>query len=162
MSRIRRCRSPRTWSRIPSVTPKVDGRTLDLGERKIPLDDDGQFTIHFHGAHVYPHLSAYEVLRSSVMVEEGTKPSVPFEALKDKYVIVSATGQALRDLRATPMSTRHLGAEVQATALDNMLNGDVMRRAHPWLDGAIAFVTQRDRSLLMIVLWRVIRKPGSR
>ena len=133
---------------------------LDLGDRKLALDDEGQITMHFYGAHVYPHISAYEVLRSSVMIDEGTKPSVPFEVLKDKYVIVSATGQALRDLRATPMSTRHLGAEVQATALDNIMNGDLIHRAHPWLDGAIAFVLSVIVSLLMIVLWRAIRKPG--
>jgi adenylate cyclase len=144
----------------PNVTPKVDGRILDLGERKIELDDDGQFTMHFHGARVYPHVSAYEVLRSSVMLEEGSSPSVPLSALKDKYVIVSATGQALRDLRATPMSTRHLGAEVQATVLDNLLNGDVVHRAHPWLDGAIAFALSVMVSLLMVVLWRAIRRPG--
>jgi adenylate cyclase len=144
----------------PNVTAKVDGRVLDLGERKLELDDDGQLTMHFHGVQVYPHLSAYEVLRSSVMVEEGTPPSVPLASLKDKYVIVSATGQALRDLRATPISTRHLGAEVQATALDNIMNGDLIHRAHPWLDGAIAFVLAVIVSLLMIVLWRAIRKPG--
>jgi len=144
----------------PNVTPKVQGHTLELGDRKIQLDDDGQITMHFHGANVYQHLSAYEVLRSSVMIDEGTKPSVPFEQLKDKYVIVSATGQALRDLRATPISTRHLGAEVQATALDNMLRGDVIRRTPAWVDGAIAFFVCVVISLLMIVLWRVIRKPG--
>lgn len=144
----------------PQVTPKVDGRTLVLGDRTLPLDDEGQFTIHFHGAHVYAHLSAYEVLRSSVMLEEGNQPSVPLELLKDKYVIVSATGQALRDLRATPISTRHLGAEVQATALDNLLGGDVVHRAHPWLDGTIAFGLAVVISLLMVVLWRAIRRPA--
>ncbi len=144
----------------PGVVPKVEGRTLELDAIKLPLDDEGQFTIHYHGARVYKHLSAYEVLRSSVMIEEGTPPSIPFEALKGKYVIVSATGQALRDLRATPLSTRHLGAEVQAVALDNILNHDVIKRAPPWLDGAIALVICVVISLLMIVLWRFIRKPG--
>jgi adenylate cyclase len=145
----------------PTVVPKVEGRTLELGDGiKIPLDDEGQFTIHYHGARVYKHLSAYEVLRSSVMIEEGTAPSIPFDALKGKYVVVSATGQALRDLRATPLSTRHLGAEVQAVALDNILNHDVIKRAQPWLDGAIALVICVVISLLMIVLWRAIRRPA--
>jgi adenylate cyclase len=145
----------------PTVVPKVEGRTLELGDGiKVPLDDDGEFTVRYHGARVYKHLSAYEVLRSSVMLEEGTPPSIPFDALKGKYVFVSATGQALRDLRATPLSTRHLGAEVQAVALDNMLNHDVIKRAHPWLDGAIALVLCVVISILMIVLWRFIRRPG--
>ncbi|HTL38503.1 MAG TPA: adenylate/guanylate cyclase domain-containing protein, partial [Kofleriaceae bacterium] len=144
----------------PTVVPKIEGHVLDLGERKLQLDDEGQFTIHFFGSHVYKHISAYEVLRSSVMIEEGTKPSVPFETLKDKYVIVSATGQALRDLRATPMSTRHLGAEVQAVALDNIMRGDVVHRTSKWVDGAIAFFLSVIVSLIMIVLWRAIRKPA--
>ncbi len=144
----------------PGVVPAVDGRELVLGERRVKLDDEGEITLRFHGQHVFPHLSAYEVLRSSVMVEEGTPPSVPFEMLKDKYVIVSATGQALRDLRATPISTRHLGAEIQGTALDNLLSGRSVTRAPRWLDAGITFLVCVIISMMMIVLWRVVRKPG--
>ncbi len=142
------------------MVPKVEGRTLVLGDKRIELDDDGLITLRYHGHRVYPHVSSFEVLRSSVMVEENTAPSVPFETLKDKYLIVSATGQALRDMRPTPVSTRMLGAEIQATALDNMLNGNAIRRAPVWLDGLIAFFMSVLISGLMILLWRTIRKPG--
>jgi adenylate cyclase len=144
----------------PGVRPTLDGSTLVLGDRRVALDDEGLLTLHYHGREVYPHVSAYEVLRSSVMIEEGTAPSVPLASLAGKYVVVSATGQALRDLRATPMSTRHLGAEVNATALDNLLAGSFIARAPRWLDASVSFVISVAISLLMIALWRAIRKPG--
>jgi len=142
------------------IVPTVEGRTLVLGKRRVELDEDGLVTLHFHGVKPYPHISAFEVLRSSVLVEEGKPPSIPLEQLKDKYVIVSATGQALRDLRATPVSTRMLGSDVQATAIDNLINGDAIRRAPAWLDALISFLMCVLVSGLMILLWRTIRLPG--
>ena len=144
----------------PAVAPRIEGHTLVLGDRRVELDDTGQLILNYHGQRVYPHVSAFEVLRSSVMVEEGTAPSVPVDAFKGKYVIVSATGQALRDLRATPISTAHLGAEINATALDNLTRGNAIRRSSRWLDGALAFGICVVISLLMVVLWRTIRSAG--
>jgi class 3 adenylate cyclase/CHASE2 domain-containing sensor protein len=143
----------------PGVVPRLDGRTLALGDRSVELDSDGGYTIRFHGRAVYPHLRAYEVLRSSVLVEEDKPPSVPFEALRDKYVIVTAAGQALRDLRATPVSIHHLGAEIQANALDNLLAGAFVSRAPRVVDAAITFVVCIVVSFLMLALWRAIGKP---
>jgi len=142
------------------LVPEVKGHTLVLGDKRVELDGEGLVTLRYHGLRVYPHVSAFEILRSSVMIEEKQAPSVPFETLKDKYVIVSATGQALRDMRPTPVSTAMLGAEIQATALDNMLNGNSIARAPGWLDGLISFFICVVISGLMIFLWRTIRKPG--
>jgi adenylate cyclase len=143
----------------PGVAPVVDGSALVLGDRRVALDADGGYTIRFHGRGVYPHLRAYEVMRSSVLVEEGKPPSVPFDALRDKYVIVTAAGQALRDIRATPVSIHHLGAEIQANALDNLLAGSFVSRAPRWLDAGLTFVICVVVSLTMLVLWRAIGKP---
>ncbi len=133
------------------MVPKVEGRTLVLGDKRIGLDDEGLITLRYHGHRVYPHISAFEILQSIAQVQENTAPIVPAEKLKDKYLIVSATGQALRDMRPTPVSTRMLGAEIQATALDNMLNGNAIRRAPRWLDGLIAFFMSVLISGLMIL-----------
>jgi adenylate cyclase len=73
-------------------------------------------------------------------------------------VIISATGQALRDMRSTPISTIHLGAEINATALDNLLASSFIHRAPRALDAAISFVICVAISLLMIFIWRAIPK----
>ena len=142
------------------MTPRVVDGALALGSRRIRLDDDGQLTIRYHGRQVYPQVAAYEVLRSIPLLDEGQPPAVPFAAMRDKFVIVTAAGQALRDLRPTPVSTHHLGAEIQANALDNLLAGDVITRASPVVDAAITFGSCALIALVLIVLWRAIRRPG--
>ena len=57
----------------------------------------------------------------------------PADELKDKIVVVGASAAGLGDLRATPVSTGHPGAEILATAIDNLKNGRWMNRAS---DGA--------------------------
>jgi adenylate cyclase len=166
----------------PDVTPELRGRTLVLGERKVPLDAEGKVGIRFHGAMIYPHVRAYEVLRSLALLEEKEQAirdelvaegmaedqaavearrlaeanavlPVPLADLKDKYIFVSASGQALRDIRVTPVSKVQEGAEVQATALDNLEQGHFVTRVSPITDGAVAFLLCLFTSVGMVFLW---------
>jgi adenylate cyclase len=144
----------------PGVVPRVADRTLELGDRHVPLDGDGRFTIRFHGSRIYPHVSSFEVLRSAAALDEGVAPPVPPATFAGKYVIVTATGQSLRDLRATPVAVTHLGSEIQANALDNLLNGTFITRAPGWVDALISFAICVVISAVMILLWRSIRRPS--
>ncbi len=169
----------------PEVTPKLRGNVLVFGTREVPLDDEARIGIRFHGAHVYDHLRAFEVLHSQALLDEAegkileelvadgmpedaaaakahadaatrAKLTVPFEQLAGKYVIVSASGQALRDIRVTPVSKVQEGAEVQATALDNLERGEFIQRVSPWTDAAIAFLLALFTSVAMVFLWSAI------
>src|SRR5262249_12526928 len=105
----------------PNVAPKLDGRTLVLGDKKVPLDEHGAFGIRYHGgSNVYPHVSAYQVLQSFQQVQENQKPVIPPETFKDKIVVVSATANALVDVRASPVARVHLCSAINATALHNL------------------------------------------
>jgi adenylate cyclase len=53
----------------------------------------------------------------------------PADELKDRIVVVGASAAGLGDLRVTPVSTSHPGAEVLATAIDNLKNQRWMDRA---------------------------------
>jgi len=169
----------------PGATVGLDGATLKIGDRRVPLDAEGKVGIRFHGAQVYPHVRSFEVLRSLAMLEEkeqaikdelvaAGKPEeeaaaearrradadavlpVPLEQLRGKYVFVSASGQALRDIRVTPVSKVQEGAEVQATALDNLGAGTFIVRAGRGSDALIAFVLALFTSLGMVFLWSAI------
>jgi adenylate cyclase len=166
----------------PEVVPEMRGRTLVLGDRTVPLDEEGKVGIRFHGAMIYPHVRAYEVLRSLALLEEkegairdeliaggmaeaeanvearrlaeaNAVLPVPLADLKGKYIFVSASGQALRDIRVTPVSKVQEGAEVQATALDNLEQGHFITRVSPLTDGAIAFLLCLFTSFAMVFLW---------
>jgi adenylate cyclase len=129
----------------PGVAPSLrDGRLVltDAAGGKapvvIPLDEHGRFSLRFHRAGAYPRISAYEVLRSQAQLDEGQAPAIAFERLRGKYVIVAATGQALRDVRITPLGTPVAGSEIQATAIDNLEAARVIKRASRGGDAAAA------------------------
>lgn len=142
----------------PEVTPRVEGGALVLGARRIALDDDGRFSIRFHGDHVYPRIPAYEVLRSQALLDEGQPPAVPFEALRGKYVIVSATGQALRDIRVTPLGKPIPGSEIQATALDNLEAGRVIERQSRGADALAALALCALVAIAVTLVWSATRR----
>ncbi len=138
--------------------PAIDDGALVLGDRRVPLDDEGRMVIRFHGARIYHHLPAWEVLRSQALIDEGKPPSVPPDTFKDKYVIVSASAAALRDIRISPVSKVHEGAEIQANALDNLLAGDAIRRSSPATDALIALLLALAAALAITALWSAFRR----
>ena len=144
----------------PDVVPRIDGGELVLGTRRMPLDDEGKIGIRYHGHHTYPRLSSYDLLQSLALLDEGKPPVVPFEALKDKYVIVSATGQALRDVRNTPVHRTMNGADIQATMIDNLLTGRSIRRTSPAADAAISFALCVMVAIAVVAVWLAIRRAG--
>jgi adenylate cyclase len=64
----------------------------------------------------------------------------PADELKDKIVVVGVSAAALGDLRVTPISTIHPGAEILATAIDNLKNQRWMSRAPDGAQMALAAV----------------------
>ncbi|MHB9074163.1 MAG: CHASE2 domain-containing protein [Desulfobaccales bacterium] len=88
---------------------------IRLGRRQVPVDRYGRLLINFLGpGGLIPTYSATAVMNGSL----------PAGALKDKIVLVGATAVGIYDLRVTPFSGTFPGVEIQATAMDNLLNGD--------------------------------------
>jgi adenylate cyclase len=61
----------------------------------------------------------------------------PADEFRDKIVVVGTTATGLHDLRVTPVSEFHPGADILATAIDNLKNGGQMRTAPGWLPLAL-------------------------
>ena len=142
----------------PDVTPRLDGHDLVLGARRIPLDDDGRYSVRFHGDGVYARIPAYEILRSQALLDEGKPPAVDFARLRGKYVIVSATGQALRDIRVTPLGKPTPGSEIQATALDNLEADAVIERQSRLADALAALGLCALVAIAVTLVWSATRR----
>jgi len=96
-------------------------RAVRLGERTIPLGDDDGLLLNFRGpAATFPTLSAVDVV----------KGRVDRAALDGKIVLVGFTHLG-RDRTRSPFGPGLPGVEVHATAIDNLLRGDWLRRV-PW------------------------------
>jgi adenylate cyclase len=88
---------------------------IRLGRRTVPVDRYGRLFIDYLGpGGIIPTYSAAAVLNGSL----------PEGALKDKIVLVGATAVGIYDLRVTPFSGNFPGVEVQATIMDNLLQGN--------------------------------------
>ncbi len=101
---------------------------LIVGPIRIPLLDDGRMLLNWHGPyHTYDYYSIGDVIESMAAIHRGQIPRIAPEAFSDRIVLVGTTAISLFDLRATPFSPVYPGVELNATAIDNILNGDYVR-----------------------------------
>jgi adenylate cyclase len=156
----------------PGLSPRLQGRELVLGERRLPLDEHGALLLRFKdGPYVggaptertrergYTRVRAYDVLRSQAQLDEGASPVLSPSLFADKFVIVSATAGNLRDQRSSPVAKQTLGAELNAVALENLLDGTAIRRAPAWVDACFTFVLALLLALAVAGIWDAVRAP---
>jgi len=106
----------------------------DLNIEEIPVDGLGRMILRFHGPTcTYECYSLASVINSFALLEEGKPAQIPPEEFKDKIVIIGASAPGLYDLRTSPFSSVYPGAEIHATAIDNLLKGDYIRYSPPVL-----------------------------
>jgi adenylate cyclase len=119
--------------RAPVQAPAHASGSLRLGDKTVPLDQEGRAIMRFRGGPgTHQKLSAAAVIQSELALQQGGQPTLDPALLKDCYVLVGLTAPGLHDLRATPTAPIYPGTEVHATALDNLLAGDFLRPAPSW------------------------------
>jgi HD-GYP domain-containing protein (c-di-GMP phosphodiesterase class II) len=92
--------------------------SLQIGDRRIPLDDRGRLLLRYRGWHgTTKPLSAWELL-------EGR---VPPGALQGRVVFVGATATGMGEAVVTPVNSLLSGVQVHAIAAENILRGDFAR-----------------------------------
>ncbi len=92
---------------------------VQLGERFVPTDEDGQFFINYRGpAGRFATYSIADILG-------GRLPPGTFSG---KIVMVGATALGIGDIRTTPFGPLYPGPEIHATVVDNLLAGDFIAR----------------------------------
>jgi adenylate cyclase len=107
----------------------------------VPLDQEGRLLLKFRGpARSFPRLSAANVIQSEARLQNNLAPFYKPEDLAGKWVLVGFTAPGLLDLKPTPLAPVYPGVELHATLLDNLLTGDFLRIAPPWLIWLWAFI----------------------
>ncbi|NIQ03228.1 MAG: CHASE2 domain-containing protein [Nitrospinaceae bacterium] len=92
---------------------------IRLGDIPIPVSEQGHFLINYYGPErTFTHFSASDVLNGSVGADQ----------LKNKIVLVGATGAALHDLHTSPYGPLFPGVEVHASIIENILQQDFLQR----------------------------------
>ncbi|MGH8011200.1 MAG: CHASE2 domain-containing protein [Candidatus Binataceae bacterium] len=95
-------------------------RRIAIGNVPIPVDELGHMMIHFRGrAGTIPHYSVADIINHRVAPGK----------LRGRIVFVGVTGHALGDRFVTPVGGDFPGVEIQATAADTVLRGDIIHRS---------------------------------
>ena len=139
-------RSASASAAVLSSTWYGDG-SLQIGKRRIPLDDRGRLLLRYRAWHgTATPLSAWELL-------EGR---VPPGALQGRVVFVGATATGMGEAVATPVSALLSGVQVHAIAAENILNSD-FARVCPWLYRLLAALALGAFATIVCVALPVMR-----
>ncbi len=116
---------------IPSLPARV---AFDLG---YPVPDQDTLVLDWRGkAKGFPQVSFVDLYDEF----NRSKKQRPANEFTGKIVIVGTAATGLRDLRVTPISATHPGAEILGTALENLKNGRQMRYAPHWQPALLGMV----------------------
>ena len=116
---------------VVEVARRGGGLSLQLGPHHIPLDAQGNLLVHFRARNHFPTVSAADVLAGRMPA--GT-------TLRDRVVVVGISALGVQRPLATPVDPQIPAAELHATVIDNLLQGDALYRPSwaPALEVALA------------------------
>lgn len=131
---------------------RIEGSALIVGGRKVQVDRDGGAVLRYRGpSGTHPTYNAAEVIQSFLVMQEGGTSKLDPAAFRDAYVLLGTSAPGLMDLRPSPMSKVYPGVEVHATALDNWLEGDFVRRPGPPVSSLFAALPALLAALLVVM-----------
>jgi len=107
------------------------GAEVRIGDQRVPLEPGDELLLNFRGR---PRGEAFPTHAVVDLVRGRLGP----EALADRIVLLGFTSLG-NDNAQTPFG-RGPGVEIHATAIDNLLRGDPLRRAGAWADALVVLL----------------------
>jgi adenylate cyclase len=98
--------------------------SIQASNLMIPTDRNGQLYLNHRGpAKTFHYLSASDIVQNKFNPKD----------VEGKYVLVGTSAYGLMDLRSTPFDNIFPGIEIHATAIDNLINQDMLLRPD-WIE----------------------------
>lgn len=114
---------------------QVTDNAIEVGDRSIPINQKGEALINWRGpTGVFPMYTFQQVLATS------SAEKLPDDIFKDSIVLIGITHPGAYERYATPLSPNQPAVELQANALDNILENRPIREAPPWMPIALVFI----------------------
>ena len=112
----------------------LEKNRIKLGDKNIPVDRNGYFTLNYYGKRAFSETSVIEVLNMNK--EEVEKH------FQDKLVLLGYTAQAkgIFDARPTPFNKNESGIQLHATAIQNIIDNNYLRRVPLWVNVIVLFI----------------------
>jgi adenylate cyclase len=117
----------------PGTGMRIGPDGMTIGGKTAPLDGNGFALLRFRGpSGTHRAYSAAAVIQSELRIQAGEAPVIKDpDAFRDCHVIFGFSAPGLYDLRPAPVGGVFAGSEIQATVLDNLLQGDFLAEVDP-------------------------------
>jgi adenylate cyclase len=106
-------------------TLSLKHNALQVPPYTIPIDTQARMTLNWYPQGIDKY-SFSGVLASWQSLKKGKTPLINPSVFKDTIVIIGASAVGLHDLKSTPIQQHMAGAEIQATAISNILNHELL------------------------------------
>lgn len=125
------------------------GRLVLSDGTKVDVDKDGGAILNWYGpAGTYENIPMYKLLKT---IEGKEKGSFDF---RDKIVYFGATAASLFDIKTVPVDKVYPGVEVQATYVNNILDGNLIHKVPSYVNILVGL------ALLAITVILVLNIPS--
>jgi len=129
-----------------------------FGDEPIPTDDQGRMIIRFFGpTGTYRTYPIATLINSWAQLQEGKTPQIPPQEFAGKIVLVGLSAVGLHDLKSSPLSAVIPGTEIQAAALDTLLNHHFVRVPPMEIAFILAFVLALIAGISVSLLHKIWR-----
>lgn len=108
-----------------------------LTQPGLPLAGDLSFQLRWYRI-LNPDSGEYARSHAAISVWRLFEPDAALKpSLMGRVALIGSSSTVFRDFHRTPMGYRHLGPDIHATAIDNLLTGQAIRRLSPLLNGLV-------------------------
>ena len=116
------------WLGIAPTAISAHGQTIDIGTRRVQIDNEGESWINWAGGYrTFPTFTYQDVLDGRVGREQ----------LQNRLVFVGIVAAGAYEFRATPFSAAQPAIELQATAANDILQNRPLSIAPAWATPAL-------------------------
>lgn len=137
--------------------------TLATNDFLIPMNTHGETTLNWYPMGIQKY-SFSGVLSSWQSIQNGKVPLIDPTTFENSIIIIGASAVGLHDLKSTPIHSHLPGAEIQATAISNILNNELLKLSHPIIHVGLfilvlfftPFITLKDPNIYRYILTLLI------
>ena len=135
-------KTAQVWTGAARSTVAPNAR-VSVWQGAVVTDARARILLRWHGGDfgTYQRIPLWNVICS--MYPAQCDPSVkrfPAEYFKDKIVLIGVSAATIHDVHPTPFAESSPGFLAHATLIDNLLHGESMRAAPPWLGVLLVLV----------------------
>ncbi len=117
---------------VPISEVVVTKNAVQIGKRSIPLDAKGESLVNWRGP-----TGTFSTYTFQQVLSEQDAEKLPENFFRDSIVIIGITHPGAYESYATPFSPHQPAVELQATAIDNILEDRALREASSWVPLAL-------------------------